>query len=57
MAGDNRLNIENIDPDLNHYIANTNNFKQYSIDSFVKHAVRDKICLSLFHNNARSIMK
>ena len=34
MSGDNRLNIDNIDPDLNHYNENVTNFKQYSTDSF-----------------------
>ena len=32
MLGDNRTNIDNIDPDLNHYNDNITNFKRHSID-------------------------
>ena len=34
MPGDHRLNIDNIDPDINHYNDSINNFKEYSIDTF-----------------------
>ena len=57
MYGDNRLNIHNIDPDLNHYNENVTNFKQYSTDSFNQDAKIGNNSLNLFHNNAHSILK
>ena len=57
MLGDNRTNIDNIDPDLNHYNDNITNFKQHSIDSFIQDAKISHNSFNLFHNNARSIMK
>ena len=57
MAGDNRVNINNIDPDLNHYNNNNLvNFKQYSTESFVRDLNIENHSLNLFHNNARSIL-
>ena len=56
MPGDHRLNIESIDPDINHYNNSINNFKEYSIDTFNLENKFNKNSLNLFHNNARSIM-
>ena len=56
MPGDHRLNIESIDPDINHYNNSINNFKEYSIDTFNLENKSNKNSLNLFHNNARSIM-
>ncbi|CAL4190277.1 unnamed protein product [Meganyctiphanes norvegica] len=57
MSGYNRLNIEEIDLNINHYNESTVNLKQYSIDIFNKDMKIDSGTLNLFHNNARSIMK
>ena len=57
MYGDNRLNKDNIDPDLNHYNENVTNFKQYSTDSFNHNAKIGNNSFNLFHNNAHSILK
>ena len=57
MLGDNIINIDNIDPDINHYNDNIDNFKPYSIDSFIQNAKLSNNSLNIFHNNARSIMK
>ena len=51
------INIDNIDPDINHYNDNIDNFKQHSIDSFIQDAKLINNSLNIFHNNARSIMK
>ena len=56
MPSDNRLNIDDIDPDLNHYNDSKNNFKEYSIDTFNTDANLTPNSLNLFHNNARSLM-
>ena len=32
MLGDNIINIDNIDPDINHYNDNIDNLKPYAID-------------------------
>ena len=57
MLGDNITNIDNIDPDINHYNDNISNFKPHSIDSFIQDAKISNNSLNIFHNNARSIMK
>ena len=56
MPGDHRLNIDNIDPDINHYNDSINNFKEYSIDTFNTDKTINSSSLNLFHNNARSLM-
>ena len=56
MSGDNRANIDDIDPDLNHYTDNVTNFRRFSIDSFNQVAKLSNNTFNLFHNNARSIM-
>ena len=56
MSGDNRVNIDNIDPDLNHYNNDTVDFRQYSTESFLKDIHKNQNSFNLFHNNARSIM-
>ena len=57
MMGDNRVNIDNIDPDLNHYNNNNLvNFRQYSTESFTKDLNIENHSFNLFHNNAHSIM-
>ena len=56
MSGDNRANIDNIDPDLNHYNNNMVNFGQYSNESFLRDLHKDQNSLNLYHNNARSIL-
>ena len=57
MAGDNRVNIDNIDPDLNHYNNNNLvNFGKYSTESFIRDLNIENHSLNLFHNNARSIL-
>ena len=57
MLGDQRLNIDSIDPDINHYNDSIENFKEYSVDTFNIDNNFDHNSLNLFHNNARSIMK
>ena len=57
MSVDERLILDSIDPDMNHYNDSINNFKEYSIDTFNSELNIDKSSLNLFHNNARSIMK
>ena len=57
MSGDNRSNLEEIDPNFNHYNDVTVNFKQYSTESFKTEIKSVDGTLNLFHNNARSIMK
>ena len=57
MLGDHILNIDSIDPDINHYNDSINNFKEYSIDTFNADKNFNTNSLNLFHNNARSIMK
>ena len=57
MPGDHRLNIDNIDPNINHYNDSIKNFKEYSIDTFKVDTNFNTTSLNLFHNNARSIMK
>ena len=56
MPGDHRLNINSIDPDINHYNNSINNFKEYSIDTFNLENKFNKNSLNLFHNNAHSNM-
>ena len=56
MSGDNRVYIDNIDPDLNHYNNDMVNFRQYSNESFLRDIHKDQNSFNLFHNNARSIM-
>ncbi len=57
MLGDQRLNIDSIDPDINHYNDSIENFKEYSVDTFNIDNNFDHNSLNLFHNNARCIMK
>ena len=56
MSGDNRVDIDNIDPDLNHYNNDTDNFGQYSNESFLRDIHIGQNSFNLFHNNARSIL-
>ena len=56
MSGDNRVNLDNIDPDLNHYNNDTVNFRHYSNESFLKDTHFNQNSFNLFHNNARSIL-
>ena len=56
MSGDNRVNLDNIDPDLNHYNNDTANFRHYSNESFLKDIQFDQNSFNLFHNNARIIL-
>ena len=56
FIGDDRENINNIDPDINHYSNNVVDFGQYSTDSFIRDIQNDQNSLNIFHNNARSIM-
>ena len=56
MSGDNRANIDDIDPNLNHYTDNLTNFRVFFIDSFNQVAKVGKNTFNLFHNNAHSIM-
>ena len=57
MPSDHRLNIDDIDPDINHYNDSINNFKEYSIDTFNTDKSIKSSSLNLFHNNARSLMR
>ena len=50
------MNIDNIDPDINHYSNNLVNFSQNSTESFIRDIQNNLNSLNLFHNNARSIM-
>ena len=56
IIGDDRENINNIDPDINHYSNNVVDFRQYSTYSFIKNIQNDQNSLNIFHNNARSIL-
>ena len=57
MPGEHGLNIDSIDPDINHYNDSINNFKEYSIDTFNTDNRFNPNSLNLFHNNARSLMR
>ena len=59
MSGDNRINIDNIDPDFNHYNKDMVNFGQYSNESFLRDLHKDPNSFHFYHNinNARSILK
>ena len=56
MSGDNRVNLDNIDPDLNRYYNDTVNFRHYSNELFLRDIHYDQISFNLFHNNAHSIL-
>ena len=56
FIGDDRKNINNIDPDINHYCNNVVDFGQYSTDSFIRDIQNDQNSLNIFHNNTRSNM-
>ena len=56
MPGDERLNIDSIDPDMNYYNDSIENFKEYTIETFNENKNFNSSSLNLFHNNARSIM-
>ena len=57
MPGDERLNIDSIDPDMNQYNDSIENFKEYTIETFNENKNFNSSSLNLFHNNAHSIMK
>ena len=48
--------LDNIDPDVNHFDSNNVEFKAYDVDEFTK-CIFHKDNFNIFHHNARSIMK
>ena len=55
MEGDTN-ELDNIDPDFNHFETNNVKFKAYNVDDFSK-CIFKKDNLNVFHHNARSLMK